>query len=248
MLFDNEKEQLKILNNQRAIFSNIHYRIQNDENVKQFFKSLKYYIDNYDNLEHMEKYYFNKKFEDIFELLRMFINYSINDGFFKNKNADEITEPCIVLSDSNGLSFIKIVGYFSILSFFNKKITAEKYKSKMLSDNDLKELNNFEEKRIQNSRMINLIHNPEQEIKNFSLINAFYSKKFNDYKENEANNVESLLKSISKILSENNDDNIVKLGKEYWDSRLEKKKEEIKKFSELFKILANNLENKEKES
>lgn len=255
MLFDHEKEQLQILSSHRTVFSNIHYRIKNDENIKKIFKNLKYYIDNYDEMEWGEKFYFNNNFDDVYELLRMFVNYAINDGFFKDKSAEEIIEPCSVLSDSNGISFMKIVGYFSILSIFNKKRLFEQYKSKIFNDSDLKHVNQYQEERVQSSRRIFSIRDPEKDLKNYDLMNIFYSNKVNDYKNNELSENEALLMSISKLLTEDTENNvnnvsnnILKIGKQYWDSRLEQKREQINQFAEIFKALADNIEDKEKES
>ena len=121
-----EKEKLISICYAKNTISNIKYKIMKDENCRKFFKELHTKAVNYDNLEYMEKYYFNNDIKAFLPILNLLLEAARQLPHISKLTGIEIIKPYTSFSDYGGKELMYILSHIPIMKLILEKINYEK--------------------------------------------------------------------------------------------------------------------------
>lgn len=226
--------------------------IRDDMNAKQFFDKLFYHIKNYDQLEHMEKYYFNNDFKYMQKVISSLFYTVLKYNETKDKSANEIIKPARIFNDYIGKTFIRICGYYSVMVAFNDKFINEKLLKEKMNEKEIEEY--IKQKRsytFESSFLKNKLKEKEYFIdeKTYQKYIEFKTKPYIERKESIEYSINLIINAFEQ--AEDKNDFIIKVGSIFWDQKQLNEKERTEKinktFTDIFSALINNKNNTEKE-
>lgn len=246
-LFQKETEQLNIINNTKNIIMSILYKLKNDKNVSYFLENLIYHCSNYENLEHMEKYYFEKELEEMNKILSLYI-YSLKRNYpTKDCTAEEIIEPCIILNDYYGLSLMRIIGYYPLIKIMQEKVKYLSTIKNHLKQEDLEFYQSEQQKKLFSGSKFYPTFPENKSFTNYELQNKHIEKIKEEY-ETKKDDIQFAINTIIENMDvepEHIKEQLIKLGCLYWDKQQEVDKAKQEQFSAIFKTLITTISKEE---
>lgn len=215
-----EKDHLNILLNKKNVIQNISYKLAYDKNVISFFDSLIGNIKNYNNMDRMERYYFEKDFTEIRKALKLFFDVLFRE--YHEIPIEKIIKCCNVFSDNIGKRIVMQISYIPLLDGFMHRIRYEKNKKDYVDDKAMKTILSFD-------------------FTDYNKKNEYLLKQIKEYEKNE-DDIDMSIKILIREYEQTKDINKFKieLGKQVWNDKATKQNRDIENFGKVVKMLCAN--------
>lgn len=224
MIFEEEKKDMKTILNSKGLFQNFSYKIAKDLNSKHFFDNLISNIKNYKNLEHMQKYNFEKDLKEMREVLHLLYSGLQSDTYIKSKTSAEMIKSCNVFPDNIGKRMIIQISYIPIINLFYEDLMHQEFFSKkidLLQVSCGKTMQEDQRERLFGKGLFHKKFPKDEEFIDFSMRNEFITeleKEYIDTRKEEINTALNILLSQYED-SEDLDKTTLLIGATYWDNK-----------------------------
>lgn len=248
--YSEELVAVKNIYNRKTVLQNFVYKLNLDRNISDFLEQLSEKAKNYDSLEHMDKYYFERKLKAYSNVLNNLLILMECVETISSHSAEEISKDCRVLPDSTGKELMYFLGYLPLIEAIKRKsdfVTFFKKKKEEVSD----EMKKFYNTKLFDKKSWHYDHFPS----NKSIVdNETLKKKIEFEKEHYESSMkgelENAISMLSELINSTKKEDLrrvmIELGKNYWDARKKTKDEKVQRLSEALTALANGLDVKKK--
>jgi len=250
-IFNEEKEQMKMIINSNAIIQNISYKLAHDLNTISFFEKLIDNIKEYDSMERMDKYHFDKDFVEIRSVLHLLYRSLRANSMTQDKDAEKIVKCCNIFPDNIGKRIIMFISYIPILdlfhekhqylTYFGKKIDLE---ASMMGETYLE----HQEDRLFGKSVFNPKFPSEDDFIDYKLRNRFVDKLEEEYNGGRKEEIESALSLLLETYNTNasREEVSILIGSTYWDEKKQVRSAQSKAFADAIMAMSKAFEQKEK--
>ena len=221
---DTERDHLNILLNKKIVIQNISYKLAHDKNVISFFDSLIGNIKNYNNMDRMERYYFEKDFTEIRKILNLFFDVLFRE--YRKIPVEKIIKCCNIFSDNIGKRIVMQISYIPLLDGFVHRIHYEKNKKDYIDDETMKTISSI---------------GSTDDFTDYDKRNKYLLEQIKEYEKNK-DDIDNAINILIKEYEQTKDINKFKieLGKQVWNDKVAKQNRDMENFAKVIKMFCVN--------